>query len=160
MLNKFKTVTREDGFTLVEILVVILIIGILAAIAIPVFLNQRQTAVNASLESDVKQMVSAQMSWIASNPGGYGNMYGAQMAIREPTSTEPQGSHNSQGIVFKPSPGNYIKVPYITDAEVKPIGVCIIAWSPNSKKYPTEHNGLRWSSITGKFLEGTSCNGT
>ena len=45
---------REEGFTLIELLVVIIIIGILAAIAIPVFLNQRQKGYDAQAKSDVR----------------------------------------------------------------------------------------------------------
>ncbi len=41
----------DDGFTLIELLVVIIIIGILAAIAIPVFLNQREKGWNAAAVS-------------------------------------------------------------------------------------------------------------
>lgn len=51
---------QEDGFTLIELLVVILIIGILASIAVPVFLNQRKKAVDASLVSDIKSLSLAQ----------------------------------------------------------------------------------------------------
>lgn len=54
---------KEEGFTLIEILVVILIIGVLAAIAIPAFLNQRKSAVNSSVESDLKNAATAYMTW-------------------------------------------------------------------------------------------------
>lgn len=60
--------SNEDGFTLIEILVVILIIGILAAIAIPVFLNQRQTANDATAVSDTKNVAMAMQSYFTDNP--------------------------------------------------------------------------------------------
>src|SRR2546427_12950045 len=51
---------NRKGFTLIELLIVGVIIGILAAIAIPKFANTKEKAYLASMKSDLRNLVTAE----------------------------------------------------------------------------------------------------
>lgn len=71
MINKLKELRNtesEEGFTLIELMIVVVIIGILAAIAIPIFSNQQKSAIDARTQSDVKTAQNSIAGWMAANP--------------------------------------------------------------------------------------------
>ncbi|HEX2780494.1 MAG TPA: prepilin-type N-terminal cleavage/methylation domain-containing protein [Gemmatimonadaceae bacterium] len=58
---------RRAGFTLVELLVVVVVLGILAAMAIPKFKNTKGKANAAALRTDLRNLATAEESFFYSN---------------------------------------------------------------------------------------------
>ena len=61
----------EDGFTVIELLVVVLIIGILAAVALPSFLNQKNKAIDASAKELAHSAQIAAETYATDHSGSY-----------------------------------------------------------------------------------------
>ena|SRR3569833_1945990 len=59
----------KKGFTLVEIMIVVVIIGLLAAMAIPAFQKVRESSIQKAMQNDARQIASAAQQYILENPG-------------------------------------------------------------------------------------------
>ena len=81
LLSAKKSLRR--GFTLIEIMIVVLIIGILLAIAVPNFVKARESARTKSCVSNMQQIQSAKQQWA---------MDGKKAGTDSPTTTDLYGT--------------------------------------------------------------------
>ena len=92
-------IKEKKGFTLVELMIVVAIIGLLAAIAIPNFLNTRQAGATAGCQENVHTLNTASVLYQTANSGTVPTV--AQCAPFTQTNTIPTcgrgGSYSIDG---------------------------------------------------------------
>jgi len=94
MLKKFRT-SNEKGFTLIELMIVVAIIGILAAIAIPNFMNYQCKAKQSEAKSNLGNIRTAQEAYYAE----YDNYTNSLPAIGFSTKGSARYSYSVSGLV-------------------------------------------------------------
>jgi prepilin-type N-terminal cleavage/methylation domain-containing protein len=96
--------SRKSGFTLVEIMIVVAIIGLLAAIAIPNFVKARQASQKSACIANLKQIEGAKATWALENKKVNtdtpldADLFGDTLYIRVKPSCPANGTYNLQPV--------------------------------------------------------------
>ena len=120
-LNGMRKRGSEDrGFTMIELLVVVVIIGVLVAIAVPVYLNYRKGAANKSAASDVRGAITAVEQYYTDNS----NTYPAKTATTKAGESFTLKGTTGGDQTISVSPGNSVGVNPLTVGGAAAYRIC------------------------------------
>lgn len=130
---------HDDGYTLYEVLIVVVILSLLTAIGLSVFIGQKSKATDATLEYDLKIAAIASQAFLMDNP----TLSGPPTAA---TNSDMDVMLSTYG--YRRSGGNSVLV-----VTTPGTGFCLLSFNGSSDKYPELELAMLFDSAAGGFID-------
>lgn len=151
---------REGGFSLVELMVVLMIIGILAAIAIPTYMNQIGATRDTVTEVDVRNTALAITDMLTDRPDA------THFSYEPPVTEDGQGYLKVSYHGYENMEGYYSEIQVFlsngTEIEVEeavngtgqiiPGAFIVKGWNENGNQYTDYDSAVEWNSTMGGMV--------